>query len=63
VEKVKIYKAKIEEELKDKCQGILNLLTKDLIPKCPDEEAKVFYYKMEGDYHRYISEFAQGDAK
>jgi 14-3-3 protein epsilon len=63
VEKVKIYKSKIEEELRDKCQGILNLLTQHLIPCAADPEAKVFYYKMEGDYHRYIAEFSAGDAK
>jgi 14-3-3 protein epsilon len=34
-----------------------------LIPSGKDDEAKVFYYKMEGDYHRYIAEFSAGDDK
>lgn len=63
VEKVKIYKSKIEEELRKQCKGILDLLRNHLIPSGKDDEAKVFYYKMEGDYHRYIAEFSAGDDK
>jgi 14-3-3 protein epsilon len=34
-----------------------------LIPNSSSEEAKVFYYKMKGDYHRYLSEFQSGDTR
>jgi 14-3-3 protein epsilon len=34
-----------------------------LIPNSTSEEAKVFYYKMKGDYHRYLSEFQVGDTR
>jgi 14-3-3 protein epsilon len=59
----KEYCGKVEKELNDICGGILNLLNNDLIPKATTGESKVFYYKMKGDYYRYIAEFTAGDAK
>lgn len=59
VEKVRIYKSQIEEELLKLCREILDLLTNHLLPAATDAEAKVFYYKMKGDYFRYISEFSK----
>nr|ANN87788.1 14-3-3 protein [Cryptocaryon irritans] len=55
------YKAKIEDELNQYCNDILNLLDKNLIPSSSNSESKVFYQKMKGDYYRYVSEYAQGD--
>ena len=63
VEKVKYYKRQIEEELTRVCQDILDLLEKHLIPKTNSEEAKVFFYKMKGDYYRYIAEYAVADKR
>uniref|UniRef100_A0A7S3JEB4 14-3-3 domain-containing protein n=1 Tax=Euplotes harpa TaxID=151035 RepID=A0A7S3JEB4_9SPIT len=63
VEKVRQYKSQIEEELLKLCREILDLLKSHLIPQSTDPEAKVFYYKMEGDYYRYISEFTRGAEK
>jgi 14-3-3 protein epsilon len=63
VEKVREYKSQIENELLKLCREILNLLTSHLIPQTTDSEAKVFYFKMQGDYYRYISEFAKGPEK
>merc|ERR1711862_162458 len=37
---------------------ILQVLDKHLIPCSDTGESKVFYYKMKGDYHRYLAEFA-----
>ena len=39
------------------CDEILQIIADDLIPKSQSEEGKVFYYKMKGDYHRYLAEF------
>jgi 14-3-3 protein epsilon len=47
--------------LKDICADILNLLDKHLIPHASSGESKVFYYKMKGDYYRYLAEFATGN--
>jgi len=64
------YREKIEKELKDICQEVLDLLTDFLIPNSDDAlknssseaekekavESKVFYLKMKGDYYRYLAE-------
>mmetsp|Transcript_6518 Transcript_6518/g.8562 ORF Transcript_6518/g.8562 Transcript_6518/m.8562 type:complete len:248 (+) Transcript_6518:169-912(+) len=60
LEIIRDYKAKIESELVDICNDILGIIEECLIPNSSSEEAKVFYYKMKGDYHRYMSEFQQG---
>lgn len=49
---------KIEKELKEICADILSLIDKHLIPHASTGESKVFYYKMKGDYYRYLAEFA-----
>ena len=59
----KEYCGVVEKELNKICGGILDLLSKDLIPKASTGESKVFYFKMKGDYYRYIAEFTDGDAK
>jgi 14-3-3 protein epsilon len=60
---IKDYKAKIEAELVDICNDILSIIDESLIPNSSSEEAKVFYYKMKGDYNRYLSEFQTGDTR
>uniref|UniRef100_A0A7S2WRA7 14-3-3 domain-containing protein n=1 Tax=Eucampia antarctica TaxID=49252 RepID=A0A7S2WRA7_9STRA len=60
---IRDYKAKIEQELVDICNEILGIIDESLIPNSTAEEAKVFYFKMKGDYHRYLSEFQQGAAR
>jgi len=59
----KEYCGKVEKELNEICGGILKLLNDDLIPKASTGESKVFYFKMKGDYYRYIAEFSAADAK
>jgi len=63
VSKIRGYRSKIENELKNICQDILGVLDGHLIPSSSTGESKVFYYKMKGDYHRYLAEFAQADSR
>jgi len=60
---IKDYKSKIEDELITICNDILGIIENDLIPNSTSEEAKVFYYKMKGDYHRYLAEFQTGASR
>merc|ERR1712136_606508 len=57
------YVRKVEVELQKICDGILSLMEKNLIPAASTGESKVFYFKMKGDYFRYLAEFSTGDGK
>jgi 14-3-3 protein epsilon len=62
--KAREYKKKVELELTETCNDILELLNKHLIPtveKSQQYESVVFYYKMKGDYHRYLAESTSGE--
>ncbi|XP_030461161.1 14-3-3-like protein GF14 iota [Syzygium oleosum] len=57
VKLVRDYRQKVEEELSKICNDILSIIDKHLIPSSNAGEATVFYYKMKGDYYRYLAEF------
>lgn len=63
VAKIKEYRAKIEAELSNICGDILNVLDQHLIKNANSGESKVFYYKMKGDYYRYLAEFLAGEQR
>jgi len=63
VKKIKGYRTQVERELSDICKDVMEVLDKSLIPNAKDAESKVFYYKMKGDYHRYMAEFSTGDVR
>ena len=63
VRRIRDYRKKVEEELKRICQDILDVLDNHLIPSSQSAEAKLFYYKMKGDYWRYLAEWLTGDAR
>ena len=63
VKLIKEYREKVESELTKIADDVLAVLDKDLIPSASTPESKVFYLKMKGDYHRYLAEFATGDAR
>jgi 14-3-3 protein epsilon len=55
------YRDKVEKELETICRELLRVLEKHLLPEDSTAEGQVFYWKMAGDYWRYLAEFASGD--
>ena len=55
------YRSKIAKELEANCKKVIGIVKDNCIPKAADDEAKVFYLKMIGDYYRYNAETATGD--
>eukprot|EP00930_Biecheleria_cincta_P056375 TRINITY_DN42510_c0_g1_i1.p1 TRINITY_DN42510_c0_g1~~TRINITY_DN42510_c0_g1_i1.p1 ORF type:complete len:254 (+),score=70.29 TRINITY_DN42510_c0_g1_i1:58-762(+) len=53
------YKTKVESELQGICNQVLSLLSTYLLPAAEPGQDKTFYLKMQGDYYRYLSEFAE----
>jgi len=51
-------KARIEKELADACRDVVKMLNDRLLPYARLGEETVFYAKMQGDYYRYIAQFA-----
>ncbi|KAL8506411.1 hypothetical protein ACS0TY_017333 [Phlomoides rotata] len=57
------YRKNVESEMSDICTHILSIIDEYLIPSCePDKDliSCVFYFKMKGDYYRYLAEFKTG---
>nr|XP_033514786.1 14-3-3 protein 8 isoform X2 [Nicotiana tomentosiformis] len=63
VKRIKEYQQKVESELTDICNNIMTVIDEHLIPSCTSGESTVFYYKMKGDYYRYLAEFKTGNDK
>lgn len=57
------YRESVEKRLRERCREILDQLEKNLVPHAETDESKVFFYKMAGDYNRYMAEFSTGDDK
>ena len=55
------YKKKIEQELYNQCISIVDIVKKSCMGVAATDETKAFFYKMIGDYYRYVAECAQGD--
>jgi len=52
------YRKQVEVELSDVCLDVLDLLENSLVKwSTKENEARVFYLKMTGDYYRYLAEF------
>lgn len=60
VKSIKEYRQKVEDELAKICKDILVVIDEHLIPSSSSGESTIFYYKMKGDYCRYLAEFKSG---
>eukprot|EP00770_Monocercomonoides_exilis_P011460 MONOS_11405.1-p1 / transcript=MONOS_11405.1 / gene=MONOS_11405 / organism=Monocercomonoides_exilis_PA203 / gene_product=14-3-3 protein epsilon, putative / transcript_product=14-3-3 protein epsilon, putative / location=Mono_scaffold00570:2519-4743(-) / protein_length=477 / sequence_SO=supercontig / SO=protein_coding / is_pseudo=false len=59
-EVVSEQRQRFEKEISDSCAEILLLLDTVLLPHADSLDARVFYLKMKGDYHRYQCEYLSG---
>ncbi|KAJ0986020.1 hypothetical protein J5N97_004376 [Dioscorea zingiberensis] len=57
VRRIRQYRLKVESELSSICSDIMTVIDEHLIPSSSSGESSVFYYKMKGDYYRYLAEF------
>jgi 14-3-3 protein epsilon len=55
------YKKKIEKELYDQCTAIVENVKDSCMKVASTDETKAFFYKMIGDYFRYVAECASQD--
>nr|KYP45732.1 14-3-3-like protein C [Cajanus cajan] len=63
VKRIKEYRQKVESELTNICSDIMTVIDQHLIPSSTAGEPSVFFYKMKGDYYRYLAEFKSGDER
>ncbi|XP_042505119.1 14-3-3-like protein D isoform X2 [Macadamia integrifolia] len=61
--RIKEYRQKVESELSGICTDIMTVIDEHLIPSSSAGESTVFYYKMKGDYYRYLAEFKSGNER
>ena len=61
LKEIKEIKNHIENEIRETCKELQDLIDKELLPKNEEDEILVFLYKLKADYFRYICEFAEGN--
>lgn len=60
---IQVYRKRIEDELANICREVLELLDNYLLKQSQHAEGNVFFWKMKGDYYRYLGEFLQQDER
>lgn len=53
-----VYKKRIEDELFKQCMSIVKIVSDQCMKVAQTDETKAFFYKMIGDYYRYVAECA-----
>ncbi|XP_057974216.1 14-3-3 protein 7-like isoform X2 [Malania oleifera] len=61
VKGIKDYKRVVEVELSNICNDMLAVIDEHLLPHSQVTESIVFYYKLKGDYYRYLAEIKTGE--
>ncbi|XP_020104007.1 14-3-3 protein 7-like isoform X2 [Ananas comosus] len=61
VKMIKEYLTRVEDELAKISNDILSIIAIHLLPSSTTGESIVFFYKMKGDYYRYLAEFKTGN--
>ena len=54
------YRKKIETELTNNIQDIINILDGTLIKNSEENLTKIYYLKLKGDFNRYVTEYEKG---
>ncbi|XP_020582191.1 14-3-3-like protein C isoform X2 [Phalaenopsis equestris] len=58
---IREYRQTVESELSNICGDVMTVIDEHLVPSSSAGESSVFYYKMKGDYYRYLAEFKSGN--
>ena len=61
VKEIKEIKSHIENELRETCNKLQEIIDKYLLPNNEEDDTIVFLLKLKADYFRYICEFAEGN--
>ncbi|KAF9608280.1 hypothetical protein IFM89_008565 [Coptis chinensis] len=61
--RIRNYRQRVEDELTKICNDSLVVIDEHLLPSSSTGESIVFYYKMKGDYFRYLAEFKAGNER
>lgn len=57
------YRKDIEREIFSIASELIGLVEMTLLPSVTSDEGRLFYYKLTGDYHRYLAEFQEGEVR
>ncbi|XLT24871.1 hypothetical protein S245_056279 [Arachis hypogaea] len=60
---IKDYRNKVESELTNICTDIMALIDENLIPSCSGGVPSVIFYKMKGNYYRYLAKIKYVDKR
>ena len=58
---IELLKTEVTNQLINYCLDLNNILDTKIIPATEEVEPRVFYYKLKGDYYRYICEIQTDD--